>query len=194
MILLAIINLRELKCQRLRQINLKRVLQRELHDSCIERRIDLAKDVLIKVCCWVSSSQAVCHIERLDSKLQFLSLLDLENSRKRHVELPHCRAFKSGSAHTPERAQSRLYKRCRVQVVVDGVPVAVRAREYLVGPLCVGVSAQPAIQPGACGQPVARGISINSRQPPPGSQKTQSGICKLRCIGHRRQIQHPPAI
>ena len=60
---------------------LKRVLQRELHDSRVGRIGDLAKGVAIQGSAWIYLSKAVRHIECLGSKLQFLTFPELEISR-----------------------------------------------------------------------------------------------------------------
>ena len=119
---------------------LERVLQRELKDSRVGRRVNLAESIAIETGAWIHLDEAVCHIERLGAKLQFLTFPNLENSRQGDVELPSSRPLDISGAQISKRSQSGLCKRIGIQVTVERVAVAIGISEYLVRPLVTGLS------------------------------------------------------
>src|SRR2546426_10438637 len=114
---------------------LERVPQGELHDSRIAGSRNLSERVAVEICVRVHRDEAVRQIEGLGSKFQFVGLPNLKDPRNRHIQLPVSRAFDAKRPHVSECTKRGLCKRVWIQVMRNGVAVAIRVSKYLVGPL-----------------------------------------------------------
>src|SRR5262249_20389248 len=156
------------------------ILQGELHDPGVSRRKNLTECIAAERICRTSRNQAVCYIERLAAKLEFLIFANLEGSGYRRIELPVCGTFDIRRPHVSDRSQIRLNERTRIQIPAQGTPIAERTAKHLARALRTAVAVEVAVLTTENRQETSGGVSVDSRYAPSREQRVHRAIRKLR--------------
>src|SRR5437588_10086682 len=117
---------------------LKDIFQCQLQNSRIIRGLDLAKCGARQSCHGIEWIHMVGQIESFRAELYRLSFMNLELSRKTHVDSDKSRATNIALAHVPVSPGGRLSESHRVEPMIDGRVSRVRAGHHLVRCLIVG--------------------------------------------------------